>query len=220
MAGVTMAGACCPFGDINCQRTYSTTSAQFRTVAGMNDDHLNVCASAEWGAFLAGTIFPAVLDGVELGDDLLEIGSGPGLTTDLLKTRVAQLTAVELDPALAASLATRLDGSNVAVLNADATDLPLPDDRFSGAVSFTMLHHVPTVERQDRIFAELARVVRPGGTAVLNDSLSSDALRDFHHDDVYNPIDPSTLEARLALAGFGDADITVNEFAFWVHALV
>lgn len=186
----------------------------------MNDDHLNVCASAEWGAFLAETIFPAVLDGVELGDDLLEIGAGPGLTTDLLKTRVAQLTAVELDPGLAASLATRLAGANVEVLNADATDLPLPDDRFSGAVSFTMLHHVPTVDLQDRIFGELARVVAPGGTVVLNDSLGSDALRDFHHDDVYNPIDPSTLEARLALAGFADADITVNEFAFWAHARV
>lgn len=186
----------------------------------MNDDHLNVCASAEWGAFLAETIFPAVLDGVELGDDLLEIGSGPGLTTDLLKTRVAQLTAVELDPTLAASLATRLDGANVEVLNADASDLPLPNDRFSAAVSFTMLHHVPTVDLQDRIFGELARVVAPGGTVVLNDSLGSDALRDFHHDDVYNPIDPSTLEARLAGAGLADADITVNEFAFWVHARV
>ena len=83
-----------------------------------------------------------------------------------------------------------------------------------------MLHHVPTVERQDRIFGELARVVAPGGTVVLNDSLGSDALRDFHHDDVYNPIDPSTLEARLAIAGFRDADVTVNEFAFWVHAHV
>ena len=184
----------------------------------MNNDHLNVCASAEWGAFLAETIFPAVLDGVDLGDDLLEIGSGPGLTTDLLKTRVAQLTAVELDPTLAASLAARLDGANVEVLNADATDLPLPNDRFSAAVSFTMLHHVPTVDLQDRIFGELARVVAPGGTVVLNDSLGSDALRDFHHDDVYNPIDPSTLEARLAHAGFADAEISVNEFAFWVHA--
>jgi ubiquinone/menaquinone biosynthesis C-methylase UbiE len=108
----------------------------------------------------------------------------------------------------------------VTVVNADATNLPLPDDRFSGAVSFTMLHHVPTVELQDRIFAELARVVAPGGSVVLNDSIGSDALRDFHHGDVYNPVDPSTLETRLAHAGFSDAAITVNEFAFWAHARV
>ena len=73
-----------------------------------------------------------------------------------------------------------------------------------------MLHHVPTVELQDRIFAELARVVAPGGSVVLNDSIGSDALRDFHHGDVYNPVDPSTLETRLAHAGFSDAAITVK----------
>ncbi len=184
----------------------------------MNDDHLNVCASAEWGAFLAETVFPEVLAGVELGDDLLEIGSGPGLTTDLLKGRVARVTAVELDPVLADALTARMVGSNVEVVHGDATDLPMPDDRFSAAVSFTMLHHVPSVERQDLIFGELARVVVPGGTVVLNDSIASDALRDFHHDDVYNPVDPSTLEARLALAGFAEVNLEINEFAFWVHA--
>ncbi|MEP6625865.1 MAG: class I SAM-dependent methyltransferase [Acidimicrobiia bacterium] len=186
----------------------------------MNQDHLNVCASAEWGAFLAETVFPAVLADVDLGPDVIEIGSGPGLSTDLLRERSARLTAVELDDALAASLTARLAGTNVTVVQADATDLPLPGDSFSGGVSFTMLHHVPTPALQDRIFAELARVVVPGGTVVLNDSLGSDALRDFHHDDVYNPIDPSTLERRLSRAGFADASITVNEFAFWVHARV
>ena len=83
----------CRFDDISCQRTVSTTTGGVRTVVAMNDDHLNVCASAEWGAFLAETIFPQVLAGVELGDDVLEIGSGPGLSTNLLQGRVARLTA-------------------------------------------------------------------------------------------------------------------------------
>lgn len=186
----------------------------------MNNDHLNVCASAEWGTFLADTIFPAALAGVDLGEDVLEIGAGPGLTTDLLKDRVTLLTAVELDPQLADSLATRLAASNVEVVHADATELPLPPDRFSAAVSFTMLHHVPTVELQDRIFAELARVVAPGGVVVLSDSVASDALREFHHDDIYNPIDPSTLEARLATAGFADVHVDADDQRFIVHARV
>ncbi len=186
----------------------------------MNQDHLDVCASAEWGALLAETIFPTVLAGADLGADVVEIGSGPGLSTDLLRERTARLTAVELDEDLAVALTERLAGTNVTVVHADATDLPLPDDAFSGGVSFTMLHHVPTVVLQDRIFAELARVVAPGGTVVLNDSLAGDALRDFHHDDIYNPVDPATLDARLARAGFADAQVTVNEFAFWVHARV
>ncbi|MGZ6897673.1 MAG: class I SAM-dependent methyltransferase [Acidimicrobiia bacterium] len=186
----------------------------------MNQAHLDVCSSPEWSTFLAETVLPTVLAGVELGDDVLEIGPGPGLTTDLLRLRVARLTCAELDPELAGALAARLAGTGVDVREADATDLPFPTDRFTGAVSFTMLHHVPTAQLQDRIFGELARVVRPGGTVVLNDSVGSDDLRAFHTDDVYNPVDPTTLVARLTDAGFGEVALEVNEFAFWAHARV
>ena len=110
----------------------------------------------------------------DLGDDVVEIGPGPGLTTDLLRTRVPALTAVELDPDLAAALAGRMAGSNVEVVEADATAMPFEDGRFSGAVTFTMLHHVPTVELQDRLFADVRRVLRPGGLFVANDSVASE----------------------------------------------
>lgn len=83
-----------------------------------------------------------------------------------------------------------------------------------------MLHHVPTVELQDRIFAELERVVAPGGIVVLSDSVASDGLRDFHENDTYNPIDPSTLEDRLTRAGFADMRVDANDQRFVVHARV
>jgi ubiquinone/menaquinone biosynthesis C-methylase UbiE len=161
-----------------------------------------------------------VLAGVDLGDDLLEIGAGPGLSTDLLRERVERLTCVEIDPGLAGALADRLAGTNVDVHQGDAAALRFPADRFSAAVSFTMLHHVPTAELQDRIFAELARVVVPGGTVVFNDSVHSDALAAFHRDDTYNPVDPRTLATRLERAGFSEYRVDGNEFAFWVHARV
>jgi len=160
-----------------------------------------------------------LVDGVDLGHDVLEIGAGPGRTTDLLRARVDRLTAVELDDDLAAQLVTRLVGTNVDVVHADATDLPLPDDRFSAAVAFTMLHHVPTAELQDRIFAELARVVAPGGVVVLSDSVHSDALAGFHADDTYNPVDPATLEARLTAAGFANVDVDANAERFAARAV-
>ena len=47
-------------------------------------------------------------------------------------------------------------------LNADATDMPLPDGRFSAALSLTILRHVPTPELQDAIFAEVVRVPQVG----------------------------------------------------------
>jgi SAM-dependent methyltransferase len=186
----------------------------------MNRDHRVACASPEWAQFLEEVVVPTALDGVELGDDVLEVGAGPGRTTDILRARTARLTAVELDDELAASLAERLTGTNVDVVHADASDLPLPDDRFSGAVAFTMLHHVPTAELQDGIFAELARVVVPGGIVVLSDSVHSDVLAEFHVDDTYNPVDPDTLGDRLAAAGFSSSTVDADTDRFVARAVV
>lgn len=104
------------------------------------------------------------------------------------------------------------------VVHADATAMPFEAGRFTGAVSFTMLHHVPTAELQDRLFAEVARVLRPGGTFVASDSVASDELAALHEGDTYNPVDPATDGARLRAAGFAEADVRGNEFGWAAHA--
>jgi SAM-dependent methyltransferase len=180
----------------------------------VNAEHLELLASDGWRDLLRDIIVPWALDGVDLGDDVLEVGPGPGLTTDLLRERVPQLTAVELDESLSTALAQRLGGTNVEVVNDDATAMPFDDGRFSGAVSFTMLHHVPTTELQDALFAEVVRVLRPGGVFVASDSVASDDLAALHTDDVYNPVDPTTVEARLATAGFASVDVRANDFGW------
>jgi hypothetical protein len=43
----------------------------------MNEEHLRLCASDEWAAGLRQWIIPSALAGVELGDDVLEVGPGP-----------------------------------------------------------------------------------------------------------------------------------------------
>jgi predicted methyltransferase len=83
-----------------------------------------------------------------------------------------------------------------------------------------MLHHVPTAELQDRLFAELARVLAPGGVVVLSDSVASEDLRSLHDGDTYNPVDPATLPARLERAGFTDVDVRTNVYGFIAHARV
>ena len=180
----------------------------------MNEAHAELCSSAEWGDHLATVLVPWALGSPELdrgllGDDVLEIGPGYGLVTDLLRERVPRLTIVEIDPALAAALRERLRGTTVEVFEADATALPFPDGRFSAVASFTMLHHVPSVAGQDQVLAEAARVLRPGGLLVGTDSLDSPDFRAFHEDDVCVPIDPLTLASRLRAAGFRDADVEV-----------
>jgi SAM-dependent methyltransferase len=179
----------------------------------VNRTHLELCASAEWAGAVERWIVPWVLESVELGDDVLEVGPGPGLTTDVLRRRVARLTAVEIHPDLAASLRARLVGTNVDVVCADATATDLPGERFSGAVYLTMLHHVPTSALQDRLFGEIRRLLRPGGVLAGQDSLASDELRELHIDDTYVPVDPTGLARRLEEAGFIDVDVDTNEYA-------
>ena len=185
----------------------------------MNERHLELCSSAEWAETVQRWIIPWVLDDVELGDDVLEVGPGPGRTTEVLVQMAPRLTAVEVDSALAGSLAERLGGPTVEVLEADATRLPLPDGRFSAALSFTMLHHVPSVAEQDQVFAEVARVLRPGGVFAGTDSLATPELAALHSDDIYVPIDPEGLDARLARAGFSAVRVDTNEYAVRFRAI-
>jgi SAM-dependent methyltransferase len=184
----------------------------------MNAEHLEILVSDGWRELLRDVIVPWAIGDTDLGDDVLEVGPGPGLTTDLLHPTVPQLTALELDPMLAADLDARLRGTAVTVVEGDATAMPFESGRFSGAVSFTMLHHVPTVELQDRLFAEVARVLRPGGVFVASDSVASDDLAALHDDDIYNPVDPATAERRLLAAGFAEAEVRANEFGWTARA--
>jgi SAM-dependent methyltransferase len=178
----------------------------------MNQLHLDFLASPEWARWLETELLPWLLGAGELGDDLLEVGPGPGLTTDLLRARVSWVTAVEFDAALASALAERLAGTNVEVVHADATASGLPSDRFSSAACLSMLHHIPSAAAQDRLFAELHRMLQPGGLLVASDSRDLDVIRAFHDGDVFVPPDPDTLGERLASAGFGEIDVGLTDF--------
>lgn len=96
-------------------------------------------------------------------------------------------------------------------MEGDATRLTMADDQFSGAVCFTMLHHVPSPELQDRLFAEVCRVLQPGGLYVGSDSTPSFRWRLFHIADTCVPVDPEALQPRLEAAGFTDVTINVRK---------
>jgi ubiquinone/menaquinone biosynthesis C-methylase UbiE len=180
----------------------------------VNEAH-QCCGSDEWRQMIRDVILPWAIGDEQLGDDVLEVGPGYGATTDVLSKAVAQLTSVEIDDELAAMLVDRFaDTPSVKIVNADATTLDYPDGRFSGAACFTMLHHVEPAERQDELFAEIARVLRPGAVLVASDSLASEPLADMHGGDTYNPVDPETLPARLGAAGFTDVEVRTNPFGW------
>jgi ubiquinone/menaquinone biosynthesis C-methylase UbiE len=97
--------------------------------------------------------------------------------------------------------------------------MPFGDGRFTGAVSFTMLHHVPTADLQDLLLSEAARVLTPGGVLVVSDSIASPELEALHAGDTYNPVDPAGIGSRLRAAGFASSHVRTNEFGWAAHAV-
>jgi ubiquinone/menaquinone biosynthesis C-methylase UbiE len=185
--------------------TSGAASVRFRMATmNMNGIHRRLCSSRRWVNF------------VELGDDALEIGPGPGATTDVLRQHTGKLTVLEYDAELASALQARMPKDRVTVVNGDGTAMPFEDARFSSVVCFTMLHHIPTDELQDRLFAEARRVLRPGGVFTGSDSPGKNPVFWLIHiGNINNPLHPDTLGDRLRAAGFSRVEVRPKPRIWW-----
>jgi ubiquinone/menaquinone biosynthesis C-methylase UbiE len=184
----------------------------------MNRLHHWYCNRDAWKRHVRDELVPPAIDGVDLGADVLEIGPGFGPATELLAVRVERLTALELDAGLAGALRERL-GGRATITDGDATAMPFPDASFDSAVCFTMLHHVPSTEAQDRLFAEVRRVLRPGGAFAGTDSVGRGiGFALIHVGDTKNVISPDELPERLAAAGFAEIGVTADRDSYRFRA--
>lgn len=101
------------------------------------------------------------------GKHVLEIGPGGGGHSCLFKKYGAQVTVVDITPERALSTARKLSlmpGPESAGFNADGENLPFCDDAFDVVYSNGVLHHS---ENTDQCIAEVLRVLKPGGVAVI-----------------------------------------------------
>jgi cyclopropane fatty-acyl-phospholipid synthase-like methyltransferase len=102
---------------------------------------------------------------------VLEIGSGiGGPARYLAHTTGCHVTALELQPkvhAIAADLTQRCGlAERVEHLCGDALLHPIPDAAFDAVVSWLAVHHIPD---RSRLYARLARALRPGGRCYIED---------------------------------------------------
>jgi ubiquinone/menaquinone biosynthesis C-methylase UbiE len=94
-------------------------------------------------------------DGTE---SLLDVGCGNGGVAALLRERVREVVAVDVEPF------PWQEGPGLAFQVADGESLPFDDDSFDVVHSKDSLHHMDTPERA---VAEYRRVLKPGGTALI-----------------------------------------------------
>jgi SAM-dependent methyltransferase len=180
----------------------------------MNRIHHWYCRSSAWKRRVDEELLPWALGDATTEGPALEIGPGPGLTTDYLRMKVQSLTALERDPVLAEKLNERFRGTNVHVIKGDATAMPFENSAFRTVFCFTMLHHVPTASLQDRVIAEALRVLAPDGLFIGTDSQMSFRMKVFHWFDTMVIVDPETFPARLRGVGFVDVQIELAAGAF------
>jgi ubiquinone/menaquinone biosynthesis C-methylase UbiE len=180
--------------------------------------HRSLCSSSRWKTTVERYALPWTLEGLDIGDNVLEIGPGYGAATEVLQKSVQQLTCIEVDSGLAKRLQRRMRDENVKVICGDATAMTLEDESFDGAVCFTMLHHVASAELQDRLLAEVYRVLRPNGVFAGTDSLDSRFFRLMHLFDNLVLVDPKAFPHRLRAVGFRDVQVDVNPYALRFRA--
>jgi len=173
----------------------------------MNALENRFCSTWFWRWMTCNQLLPFVLGRADLGDHLLEIGAGPGAATAELRKRVTLVTSLECDHASAARLVQK-NGNGAGVVQGDAAALPFRDCTFSSAVAVLVLHHLRSSELQDRAFAEVHRVLRPGGRFIAFEIQDGWLHRVIHTNSTFVPVQPAALAPRLATAGF--AGVTVD----------
>jgi len=102
---------------------------------------------------------------------VVDVGTGTGFVAAGLAGQAATVTGIDNSPAMLAVAAgnlAALDVENVRLAAGELDNLPLPDDSVDVAVANIVLHHAPDPAR---MLAEMARVVRPGGTIAITDEV-------------------------------------------------
>jgi SAM-dependent methyltransferase len=202
------------------------------TAAGFDLDALEPDALAGADEFhvggRSGSQFVADALGVGPDDHVLDVGSGIGGTARFLhRTTGALVTGVDLTPEFvdAAERLTNMVGLSKGIdyQVGSATDLPFDEDSFDAV---TMVHVGMNIDDKDTMFAEMARVARPGSTIVVYDVMltgSGDGeieypmpwsdIPEFSFPSCQADYETAAMTAGLALTGAADhGDLALRFF--------
>lgn len=126
-----------------------------------------VWSSGDYGkiAWLTVPLADEICEAVELraGSKVLDVATGTGHVALAAARRFCRATGVDFVPSLLEIARKRaaIEGLDVEFEEADAENLPFPDDTFDAVLSVVGAMFTPN---QEKTAAELVRVCKPGGT--------------------------------------------------------
>jgi SAM-dependent methyltransferase len=177
------------------------------------------CGTSFWRRATQRKLLPWILSGSELGEHVLEIGAGLGAATEELRRRAARVTSLEYDHAFAVGLAAGLRNGHGSVLQGDAAALPFADKSFSSAIAVLVLHHLRSAALQNGAFAEIHRVLRPGGVFLAFEIDDGWLQHAIHRNSTFVPVAPASVPARLTVAGFSRVTVDIRRGGFRFRAM-
>ena len=187
-------------------------------VYAMNTVEHFLCSSSLWRFLTERQLLPWLLSGTILGNHVLEIGAGYGPATPQLRLAVPRVTSIEYDARSTAKLKVHHDGGPGAAIRGDAAQLPFADQTFSSAIAILVLHHLKTRESQNRMFAEVFRVLRPGGVFIAFEINDGWIHRVGHFKSTFTPVSPGSAFARLTGVGFSRIAVDFTRGGFRLSA--
>lgn len=136
-----------------------------------------------------------VLDRLSIHDEVLDIGCGTGRITLPLARHVGSVTGLDMSQAMLdqAAIKAAAAGLDVIFRQGDMVELPFKSQSFDAIVSILALMHVLPEERP-RVFAEIYRVLRPGGVLLIG--VKNAVFERFTSADRFATVDQTDVENK------------------------
>lgn len=166
-------GGCC--GQTSCCGGSSTATANVEAIGYAIDEVAELPVDAVVSSFGCGN--PLAFSGVNEGDTVLDLGSGAGLDLLIARKKVGEsgrVIGVDMTDAMierARANVARLGYTNVEVRKGIIEAMPVEPGTVDWVISNCVINLSPD---KPRVFAEIARVLKPGGQMSVSDIVAKD----------------------------------------------